>query len=308
MKIKRILSVTLTLMVLFIIGGCDKEKENTSKAVASKPTTPSWKIISQIQTGYPNNSGYFLDKKTGITVGYSGEIHFTKDGGKSWETGVNSSLCLFGICMINDKTAWACGNGAYVVKTTNGGSSWRMVGSFGEYEPNQPRYISFINENTGWVATPSEFELNGKRIRLAYTNDGGESWNAIELPKDAAAISAIYLRDQNNGYVLDKEGNLYATKDGGKNFNKQPLGLKDIDYYVEDVPKIALKFLDDKNALLCYHSKDGKLQASRSKNSGVTWVKETMPDIYAGSLSISKDGNILTSTSGDGSIKVLSYE
>lgn len=302
MKTRRVMSIVLTLVFMLMIGGCNNGKETSGKA-----STPSWKVVSELKNDYSKNNSFFLNEKTGITVGAGGEIHYTKDGGEKWGYGINKSYCLFGICMVNDKIAYAAGNGSYVVKTKNGGASWKAVTDFGEFEPNHPRYISFVDENTGWVATPSEFKLNGKSAKLGLTKDGGETWEAIELPKDAGRIAAISLRTQNDGYVLDNAGNLYITKDGGKSFSKQPLGLNDMDLLINDAPNIALKFLDDKNALLCYNNMDAKIQAARSSDGGKTWIKETMPDLWGASLTLSPDGKILTATYADGTLKILSY-
>jgi photosystem II stability/assembly factor-like uncharacterized protein len=306
MKIKKILCIPLTLGFALTIGGCSKVTEASNKPTIPEP--PSWKVAAQLSTKFSVYNSVFVNDQKGVTVGSGGEVHFTNDNGKNWGNGNNSSYCLFGVSMINDKVGWACGNGAYVVKTANGGVSWKAVEDFGESEPNHPRFISFIDENTGWVATPREFDLKGKKVKLGCTKDGGKTWEAIELPNDSDKIAAVSLRTEKDGYVLDKSGSLYITADGGKTFSKQTLDLSDIDYMIKYSPSIALRFLDDRNAIICYRNNDGKLEAAKSSDGGKTWVKENLPEIFASSVNLSLDGKVLTATFGDGSINVLSYK
>jgi photosystem II stability/assembly factor-like uncharacterized protein len=303
MKKKMTLLILLILSIIITTCGCDKKVQTLAK-----PSNPSWKVSSIIQTAYPNNISCFVNKNVGVTVGLSGEVHYTKNCGKDWMAGSNSSLCLFGIYMLNDKIGWACGNGSYVIKTTNGGSSWRSISSFGEHEPNHPRYLSFVDENTGWIATATEFNSNGKSMMLSSTKDSGKTWSVVNLPKDINKIVAINLRTNNDGYILDKSGNLYITADGGKSFNKQPLNIEDAFFTLNYAPYVALKFSDEKNAFIAYSNKNGKLQTARSNDGGKIWVKENIPDLSMGALSLSPDGKVLTLTPADGSIKILKYE
>jgi photosystem II stability/assembly factor-like uncharacterized protein len=263
---------------------------------------------TSIETIFARNYGGFINKKVGITVGYSGEINYTTKGDKKWQKGNNSSLCLFGLCILNDKTAYACGNGSCVVKTTDGGKDWYTIKSFGEDEPNHPRFLSFADEKNGWIATGSKFGFYEESSILGSTNDGGQKWNDVKVPDEIQEISAIYLRTPNDGYLIDGSGNLYTTADGGKSFKKQPLNLKDGYFAAHFAPNIALKFFDDKNAFIAYEDKNGILKAARSIDGGKTWTDEPMPDMQNGSLFLSPDGKMLTLTAADESMKILEYK
>lgn len=151
MRIKKVL-VFLCITVLSIgFFGCSstggKNKSN-------------WVVSKTVNIPHKNNIGGFYNDNFGITVGYSGEVHYTNDGGVNWPKGNNKSLCRFGLDIVNEKVAWNCGNGGHVRKTIDGGQNWENVSDFGESVPNHCRYLSFLNENVGWIASPEKIGMD----------------------------------------------------------------------------------------------------------------------------------------------------
>ena len=277
----------------------EENKNETKSDISVIGETSSWKALLIVNRFSANMCG-FLDKDMSIAVGYNGEIHYSEDGGQNWKTGSNSTLCLFGLAIIDKNTAFACGNGSYVVKTSSGGKLWSDLMSFGESEPNHPKYISFADENNGWIGTTKNFQSLGSFLKLGYSADGGKKWTAVNLPNDAGDIAAVYLRTQYSGYVLDNLGNLYVTEDGGKSFSKRHINLPGADYSIMDFPTIAFTFTDEKNTLIAYNTTSHKLQIMRSRDGGNTFIKEQIPDMdNYGSVYISRDGKYVTSTSSN---------
>lgn len=302
MKVIKTIPLIVIMLIELVFSSCGKAGS------AGNILNHSWKIASEPEAIFAKNIGGFFNKKYGITVGYSGEIHYTKNGGKTWNKGNNSSLCLFGLNIVNSKVAYACGNGAYVVKTTDGGANWKEISAFGEYEPNQPRYLSFANEVSGWIATPNKFNYHNQKVMLASTKDGGKSWDEIILPEEIEEIVAIYLRTPDNGYVIDNKSNLYITADGGKSFIKQRLNIEDANLSIAKFEQhVVIKFSDENDGLIAYEDKDLKFRAARSSDGGKTWVSESVPDLPNGALYLSQDGKLITLTKDSGFIKILEY-
>lgn len=309
-KIK-ILSLIAILLISSLFYGCEKtvkhtDSSNQSVKVVSQ-ANPTWKLTSEPVDLFSRNMVGFFNEKCGISVGLGGEIHYTIDGGKTWDLSSNSSLCLFGLNIVNTKVAYASGNGSTVLKTMDGGKNWRGVSCFGQSEPNHPRYLSFVDENTGWIATANKFEYNSKTLFLGSTKDGGNTWDNIIVPEEIEEILAIYLRTPDNGYIIDNKNNLYLTKDGGKTFIKQPLNLKDLYPSAKFEQRVVLNFTDENNAFIAYMNKDYKIQAVRSSDGVKTWTSEAFPDLNNGALYLSQDGKFLTLTYTDGSTKILQY-
>lgn len=303
LKVRKIITLIGILIITSIYSGCK------ITAIPQSPSKHSWVVISESEAVFSKNIGGFFSKKYGITVGFSGKIHYTKDGGKTWKKGNNSSLCLFGLSIVNSKVAYACGNGSSVIKTTDGGANWKRVSGFGEYEPNQPRFLSFVNEDTGWIATPNKFKFKGENIMLGSTNDGGKTWNNIVLPQEVEEIVALYLRTPENGYVIDNKSNLYITDDGGKSFIKQPININDANLSNARFEQyVVFKFSDENNAFIAYEDKDLKFRAARSSDGGKTWVNDTVPDLSSGALYLSPDEKFITLTTYDGFVKVLEHK
>lgn len=302
MKRKKILSLIGVLIVTSLFANCG------NSAASGNSSNHSWETVSNLPDYSGGNISGFFNKKQAITVGDSGYIYYTKDGGKTWNQGKNSSFCLFGLNIVNNNVAYASGNGGFVIKTTDGGANWKPVSGFGVDEPNHPRYLSFLDENTGWVATLERFKYKNKEVMLGSTKDGGKTWEGIVLPDEIEDILSIHLRTPENGYVLDSKKNLYITKDGGKSFSKQPLNIEDIDLMANFAQQIILKFSDENNAFIAYKDKSAKLKAARSNDGGKTWTNETIPDSPIGALHLSQDGKIITLTRVNKPIKILEYK
>lgn len=303
MRSKKILSFAIRLLLTSTASGCSKPNQ-----ILVPPTAPTWKTVASIKTAFSNNNAYFIDDMTGIVVGTAGEIHYTGDGGKNWGVGKNSSLFLTDVNMLNDKVGWACGEGSNVIKTVDGGATWQQLAAFGVGGSNHLSYLDFIDEKTGWIAAPYDFDVVGKSTLLCSTTDGGSTWNRINLPADIKGVAAIELLSSDKGYVLDQQGNMFITANGGKSFTRQEMGIKDISIEPNAASDVTFRFIDERNGVIFYHDQSRKLVEARTSDGGKNWIKEKLPDISGGAVNLSRDGMTLTLTFGDGVVKVLRYE
>ncbi|MVX64008.1 hypothetical protein GKZ28_09915 [Clostridium chromiireducens] len=250
---------------------------------------PDWEIVKTIEIEQKSNIGGFYDDNFGITAGYNGEVHYTNDGGKSWPKGNNTSFCRFGLFIVNDKVAYTCGNGnkgGHVRKTSDGGRNWEEVSNFGESEPNQCRYLSFVDENIGWIAAPK---------KLGMTKDSGKTWSEIKLPDGIDDITAIDLLNEDNGYLIDKNNNLYITKDLGQTWSIKKINIKNINTSIYSETNTSyLRFFDEKKAVFFYYNKEKNLNCSYTYDGGDTWEEKILPNVIGKGLYLSSDGKILS--------------
>src|SRR5512146_3271532 len=192
---KNTLFVIMALLILASLTGCASAATPTATALppTASPTvvptstisTGPWQVIRQAQYEQSIYQAGFLDDSFGITVGYSGGVYYTTDGAQTWSQANNTSYCRFGLDIVDQQTAWNCGNGGHVRLSTDGGKNWQAVADFGGSEPDHCRYLSFLDARTGWAAAP---EL------LGTTTDAGTTWNTLALPKDIKDMAAIALR------------------------------------------------------------------------------------------------------------------
>jgi photosystem II stability/assembly factor-like uncharacterized protein/pimeloyl-ACP methyl ester carboxylesterase len=168
-------------------------------------------------------------------VGSPANMMVSHDGGVTWTSNSMNNDCkmLFDIKMFDKNTGFACAasdedmekSNALILKTSDGGKTWKKV-----YQSNRPFECtwkaSFPTKEVGYVTIQSyNPDSNIKQQRVAKTNDGGETWNEINLVEDAGAREfGIGFIDENHGFVGTMSSG-YETKDGGKNWSPVNLGM-----------------------------------------------------------------------------------
>jgi photosystem II stability/assembly factor-like uncharacterized protein len=242
----------------------------------------------------------FADDAFGVATGHYGHVgraYHTTDGGQTW-TEIASAPKPFGVDVVDDKVAWAAGEGGQVWISTDGAQTWQAV-SNASYPGTMP-FLSFLDATTGWVASPEQLEA---------TADGGQTWAEVTLPEDVGIIAAISLRTASDGYLLDDEGTLYITQDGGQSWSSQALRLDAKILTVPAIPFTALRFIDADRGVIALSLVGGKgaLVIMHTTDGGQTWQEASAP-VNAGTLHLSRDGAFLTITAPSKEIVVLRYQ
>jgi photosystem II stability/assembly factor-like uncharacterized protein len=309
MKNTLIVAITI-LFVLASLMGCTPVAAPTatvqppSVAPSTVPSiTPSmglWNVIRQTQYEQSAYQAGFLDDSFGIMVGYSGAVYYTADGGQNWSPGKNTSYCRFGLDIVDQQTAWNCGNAGHVRLSTDGGKNWRAVADFGGSEPDQCRFLSFLDAHTGWAAAPQ---------LLGVTTDGGTTWNTLAMPKGIKDVAAIALRTATDGYLLDTTGTVFVTTDGGQTWTTHSLGLAgNEELIIAKAPTAAMRFTDAQNGMIVFGLKDGVFSA-HTTDGGQTWKREPVAITYdTPTLYLAHDGLTLTAIDGLYNLIVLRYQ
>jgi photosystem II stability/assembly factor-like uncharacterized protein len=201
----------------------------------------------------------FHDEEFGLTAGPDDDVRYTQDGGGSWTRATGELHCRHGLEIVDDRVAWHCGNGGTRL-SVDGGRTWKTVAT--SACPN----LSFLDAQTGWSASP---------YQLQTTGDGGDSWQTLDSPVDGGKIAAIALRTKDDGYLLNQEGNLYVTVDGGKRWEARALGLESDDRLVPSVngPRAVMRFLDDRNGIIVFDLLDRSVWFAVTGDGGRTWQK-----------------------------------
>lgn len=301
-KSQAFVTVILTLVVTGLLAGCASPATAEPTSAPAEPTdvslptpdapTSQWEHISTVKTPATLRMGAFLDENLGIIGGpdRAGIAQTTTDGGQSWTVAGNSSMCLFGLDVIDAKTMWEC-NASNIRVTTDGGQSWSGKAS-GRGQPGCK--ISAVDEKTAFVTSPSE---------LVVTHDGGLTREPLPLPADltTSQVAAISFRSQTDGYILDGAGQVYATTDGGKTWETRP--SPDLSQYGElklrvnqGQPYAAMRFFDNEHGFLILSLAGGgasKVVALRTADGGKTWDEQIIEAFYS-TLYLSRDGKYLT--------------
>jgi photosystem II stability/assembly factor-like uncharacterized protein len=254
---------------------------------------PVWKQVLDIEERRANLVG-FNNEKHGITVGYAGAVWFTKDSGQTWTKGVNISACRFGLDILDDLTAFNCGNVSSMRFTVDGGRNWDKMADFDTTEANHFRFLSFIDDKTGWLGAPTI---------LAATTDRGASWKELRKPDGMGRIAAIELvmgSNGNAGFVLDSNGTLYATADGGAAWSAKPIVVQGskFNFTPNDAPANAMQFKNPmEGVVIAYRTEPKKGWVALSTgDAGATWKAEEITEAMdpASAAFISNDGVYVT--------------
>ncbi|MBK9271598.1 MAG: hypothetical protein IPM48_08360 [Saprospiraceae bacterium] len=173
-----------------------------------------WKEINRFSPAQTIQKIKFLNSELGYCVSslYNGStmnIYKTTNGGLSW-TSQNSgftSMRFMDIFILDEQSAWICGNEGIVLKTTDGGQNW-ILKSTGTKE--QIWGIFFTDELHGHAC--------GSTGLLLRTSDGGETWE--QRPSNISNLFySIHFINSNKGFASGSNV-LMSTEDGGESWFK----------------------------------------------------------------------------------------
>lgn len=168
---------------------------------------------------------------------------------------------LYDVFFASALVGWAVGRNNTVIKTTDGGETWRRLMDRRE-NGTWFREVAFANENQGWaqandvllytsnggetwqpaapspnpqdsnwgpgaVVGPTRFQiagLPGTQRRLLRTDDGGRSWTVVNDSLPHNDYERMFFADLSNGWIArgTQLGTLLMTTDGGRSWQELP--------------------------------------------------------------------------------------
>lgn len=84
---------------------------------------------------------------------------------------VNTAASFRGLSVVNEKVVWASGTGGTVIRTIDGGKTWKVMTVPGA-EKLDFRDIEAFDANTSYILSIG----NGESSRIYKTTDGGKTW------------------------------------------------------------------------------------------------------------------------------------
>jgi photosystem II stability/assembly factor-like uncharacterized protein len=152
---------------------------------------------------------YFVDDEVGIACGDNGTLLRTSDGGSTWDVqNVDTMWNLAGIGFSDDEFGIVVGNvnsgeemGRSVIGiSSDQGASW----NFQLTEYRNLRCVDVVPTAHAWILGSES---------LAYTTDGGRSWDAVASAGNGA--NSLFFVDVQHGWEVGDAGLLRHSTDGG---------------------------------------------------------------------------------------------
>ncbi len=254
-------------LIALAISSCSQWKEGK----------PSAKVSDRAYTAILTPSG------KGCTVGYSGGVEYTEDGGKTWIAGINRSMCMFGVDLLDSGVAVGTGNGNDVILSKNGGQNWGLKE---DIKGGRGKSVSFSDDVSGWISS---------KFWLGETSDGGQHWTDVPLQSKNALIESICHQGQGKGFVLTSDGALLRTDNGGKEWQTVSTPFPKDDAFTPGYGKntqgAAIQCRQGKLIAAVAGKKNGKavLIIKTSLDGGVTWNREDVIKLASEPLSVTMD-------------------
>jgi len=131
------------------------------------------------------------------------------------------------IFFVDEMNGWACANFPGVLKTEDGGNTWKKI----YFGGNGSIYaIWFVTKDKGWAVGAhvegGNYGDSGIRVHpvIFVTNDGGQSWYLQKIiEKHSGDFESLFFTDELHGWVSGGVSNrpngiLLYTNDGGENW------------------------------------------------------------------------------------------
>ncbi|MFZ1594269.1 MAG: YCF48-related protein [Anaerolineae bacterium] len=186
----------------------------------------AWYTLDGANSWLPGNSGQAqsllalaLPADGDVWAAGMGHLVLHKQGSGAFAVAAPPAVTeLKGVDAVDANTVYAVGDYAQILKTTDGGVSWRMLDGVAlQSEPgiDNPwlRGVKFpVNASTGWVS--------GRYGALFRTTDGGETWTrqVARLANGDMHTGFLWFvegYDNQHAMTAGRDGYVFRTSDGG---------------------------------------------------------------------------------------------
>ena len=183
----------------------------------------NWQIIRDGPTGVGSTffKCFFINLNTGwLLRSGGGYVLKTTNGGISFDSVFTNNSFNRDIYFKDVNTGVICGDGAWIIRSTDGGVSWVQIPlPLLTSAPNLYR-ISFVG-NTGW--TIGEGGESGLGRMVFRTTNFGITWDSIaRVPyPNNELIYSVFFANNNTGYCGGTFGHIFKSTNGGFNWIQQ---------------------------------------------------------------------------------------
>jgi photosystem II stability/assembly factor-like uncharacterized protein len=169
----------------------------------------------------------------------------------TWQSPYGRLQSLRSLALIDQKTMVAVGDFGTIVKTTDGGQTWKSQS-----------YGSSIYLKAVWFTSASSGIVVGDNGTVLRTSNGGTTWSAQTIDP-RISLSGLYFTDANTGMAVGYPGAAYRTTDGGRTWTQKVVSPA--------ISLTAVSFVQDTHIGFLVGS-SGSIY--RTTDAGVTWTRQ----------------------------------
>ncbi|NNE98092.1 MAG: hypothetical protein HKN25_03625 [Pyrinomonadaceae bacterium] len=147
-----------------------------------------------------------------------GAFQVTNAGWRRLNT--NTLAWLKTIHFSDAENGWIGGTHGTLLKTADGGRTWRQRARFTE---DTIRQVHFFSKSTGWLLCERNVYTLGSKSPsyLLKTTDGGENWTQIDFEnKQRQRITNIFFANSGFGLAVGETGALFGLEDDNYSWKK----------------------------------------------------------------------------------------
>lgn len=252
--------------------GCANEADPEKK---SNAILKDWEISRSPLGFYVNSRGlFFINSEIGFVVGYNGDMYKTVNAGETWQKkNSGTDLHLTSVYFVNENTGFVsgqaaigclnedCDKGSMLLHTVDGGETWTKS-FFRDY--TALFNLKFFNEDEGLAIVQMRQISSARNEFIARTEDGGASWELIDLPIRPVYQNFMAVNDL--VWIAGEEQRVFRTSDRGLHWNV-------INTPVEAWNEIQnLYFIDEHTAFL-----DDASHVYKTTDGGSSWETANFP-------------------------------
>lgn len=224
---KSMVKYRVLLLIISVLLSCAKEPVIVTKTstAGNAPILDDWEVTKTTFNFQLNPRDlFFINAEIGFVVGYTGDIYKTINAGVTWQRQNSGTvLNLFSVYFLDQNIGFAsgqavsgcldqdCNKGSVFLKTNDGGETWTKT-FFEAYV--RIRSLHFFNESRGLALIDTPDVPNSRDYHLAKTQDGGASWEFIDLPIRSTYDKFFCVNDV--VFIAGENQTIYKSSDFGE--------------------------------------------------------------------------------------------
>ncbi len=234
----------------------------------------TWKVL-RVPGGGDLVDAAFPNASDGYTVGDDGVLRKTTNGGATWsslDAGVSTGTSLSATSPTNVLLIGPVG----IRRSTDGGQTFTKVAgtvkpaTSAKHAKAGPKVASL---KLGRSLTVGKNVFAWSKTVAVESTTGGRSWQTVPLPA-RTAIADLSFVSPSTGYVLDRAGDVLATRNRGRTWTKLPaVGLTEIANISFSSPRVGVVALGPASGL--------GADVLATTNGGTTWQPEVIDGAVA---------------------------